>query len=212
MKPYPEIQIEPFLFLLFFSKLTCLTHSIQPAEITTERITFNCINIKWALCFVLRFSLTEMHRVQPGRHSPVDESSFPWVECFWPCLFSSVLLTKVFFCTLWSLSITHLIAVSGVNALWYSKSLVQDDLVNDQHKVGRGHFFKNVVIKLAFTMIELEGGNRINLCVVLMKLYPLLSMEGRDAICEHTDCPSDTEHGLKRSRLHPNLIYLGIRP
>lgn len=61
-------------------------------------------------------------------------------------------------------------------------------------------------------MIELEGGNPINLCVVLMKLYPLLSMEGRDAICRHTDCPSDTENGLKRSRLHPNLIYLGIRP
>ena len=144
MKPYPDIQIQLFLPLLFFLKLSCLTHSIQPAEITTEWIIFNSINIKWALCFMLRFSLTEMHRVQPGRHSPVDGSSFPWVECFWPCLFSSVLLTKVFFSTLWSLSITHLIAVSGVNALWYSKSLVQDDLVNDQHKVGRGHFFKTL--------------------------------------------------------------------
>lgn len=37
-------------------------------------------------------------------------------------------------------------------------------------------------------------------------------MEGRNAICEHTDCPRDTENGLKRSRLQPNLIYLGIRP
>lgn len=61
-------------------------------------------------------------------------------------------------------------------------------------------------------MIELEGGNPINLCIVLMKLYTLLSIEGGSDICEHIDCPSDTENGLKRSRLHPNLIYLGIRP
>lgn len=61
-------------------------------------------------------------------------------------------------------------------------------------------------------MIELEEGNPINLCIVLMKLYTLLSMEGRNAICEHTDCPSNAENGLKRSRLHPNLIYLGICP
>lgn len=61
-------------------------------------------------------------------------------------------------------------------------------------------------------MIELEGGNPINLCIVLMKLYTLLSMKGRNAICEHTDCPSYTENGLQRTRLHPNVIYLGIRP
>lgn len=61
-------------------------------------------------------------------------------------------------------------------------------------------------------MIELEEGNPINLCIILMKLYTFVSMEGCNAICEHTDCPRDTENGLKRSRLQPNLIYLGIRP
>lgn len=104
-------------------------------------------------------------------------------------------------------------AVSGVNDLWYSKSPALEKLVNDQHKVGRGHFLKNVVIKPTLTVIELEEGNPINLCIVLMELCTLLSVEGGSAVCEHIDGPSDTDDGLKSSRLHPNLvIYLGLRP
>ena len=41
--------------------------------------------------------------------------------------------------------------------------------------------FFNVAIKLAFTMIELERSNPINLCIVLIKLYTLLNIKGGDA-------------------------------
>lgn len=38
-------------------------------------------------------------------------------------------------------------------------------LVNDQHKTDRGQYF-NVAINSAFTVIELEGGDPINLFIV----------------------------------------------
>jgi hypothetical protein len=62
-------------------------------------------------------------------------------------------------------------------------------------------------------VIELEEGNRINLCIVLMELYPLLSIEGGSAVCKHAVSPSNTENGLTRAKLNPNpVIYLGLQP
>lgn len=70
-------------------------------------------------------------------------------------------------------------------------------LVNDQHKAERSHFF-NVAIKPTFTMIELEGGNPINLCIVGMYLYlTLLNIKGGDAtaslyLCNRSPVRSQT--------------------
>lgn len=55
-----------------------------------------------------------------------------------------------------------------VSAPWLGKSLVEDNFINEQHTAERGHLF-NVAIKPASTVMDLEGGNPINLCVVLMK-------------------------------------------
>lgn len=86
-----EIQIQLFLLLLLFLKLMCLVRSVQPTEIATEWPAFNYINIKWTLCFVLRFSSMGMNRDQSGRHSPVDRSSFsmggmPLAMSVFPCV------------------------------------------------------------------------------------------------------------------------------
>lgn len=40
-------------------------------------------------------------------------------------------------------------------------------LVNDQHKTDRGQYF-SITINPAFTVIELEGGDPINLFIVLI--------------------------------------------
>lgn len=42
--------------------------------------------------------------------------------------------------------------------------------------------FFNIAIKPAFAMIELEGGNPINLCIVLIKLYTFLNSKGGAAV------------------------------
>lgn len=69
----------------------CFVHCVQPTETATEWMAFIYINIKWALCFVLRFSSMDVHRDQPGSHSPVDGSSFsmggmPLAMSVFPCV------------------------------------------------------------------------------------------------------------------------------
>lgn len=44
-------------------------------------------------------------------------------------------------------------------------------------KQSGGHFF-STAIKPKFTVIELKGGNPINLCIVLIKLYTRLDIKG----------------------------------
>ena len=54
-------------------------------------------------------------------------------------------------------------------------------------------------------MIELEGGNPINLCIVLIKLYTLLNIKGSDyrqslpfnVLQSHPNWPSGIGFGLR---------------